>query len=140
MTYCDNRALREEMYRAYSTRASDQGPNAGKWDNSPVMAEILACVTSWRSCWALTAMRINPSPPKWRRIRSRCSTSSPTGKTRPSAGRKELAQLRAFAKAEFGVDELQPWDIAYYSEKQKQHLYSISDEQLRPLFPGKQSR
>ncbi len=35
MTYCDNRALREEMYRAYSTRASDQGPNAGKWDNSP---------------------------------------------------------------------------------------------------------
>ena len=42
MTYCDNQALREEMYRAYSTRASDQGPNAGKWDNSPVMAEILA--------------------------------------------------------------------------------------------------
>ena len=80
-------------------------------------------------------MRLNPSPPKWRRIRSRCSTSSPTGKTRPSAGRKELAQLRAFAKAEFGVDELQPWDIAYYSEKQKQHLYSISDEQLRPYFP-----
>ncbi|VFS69542.1 Oligopeptidase A [Raoultella planticola] len=42
MTYCDNQALREELYRAYSTRASDQGPNAGKWDNSPVMAEILA--------------------------------------------------------------------------------------------------
>lgn len=42
MTYCDNQALREEMYRAYSTRASDQGPNAGKWDNSPVMEEILA--------------------------------------------------------------------------------------------------
>lgn len=42
MTYCDNQALRERMYRAYSTRASDQGPNAGKWDNSPVMAEILA--------------------------------------------------------------------------------------------------
>lgn len=33
------------------------------------------------------------------------------------------------------MDELQPWDIAYYSEKQKQHLYSISDEQLRPYFP-----
>ena len=42
MTYCDNQALREEMYRAYSTRASDQGPNAGKWDNSKVMEEILA--------------------------------------------------------------------------------------------------
>lgn len=42
MTYCDNQGLREEMYRAYSTRASDQGPNAGKWDNSPIMEEILA--------------------------------------------------------------------------------------------------
>ncbi|MDU7869689.1 MAG: oligopeptidase A, partial [Pantoea sp.] len=39
MTYCDNAALREEMYRAYATRASDQGPNAGKWDNGPIMAE-----------------------------------------------------------------------------------------------------
>lgn len=83
-------------------------------------------------------MRINPSPPKWRRIRSRCSTFSPTRQNAP-VRRAKLAQLRAFAKAEFGVDELQPWDIAYYSEKQKQHLYSISDEQLR-LFPGKQSR
>ncbi len=81
-------------------------------------------------------MRINPSPPKWRRIRSRCSTFSPTRQNAPvRRAKKKLAQLRAFAKAEFGVDELQPWDIAYYSEKQKQHLYSISDEQLRPYFP-----
>ncbi|WP_268604203.1 M3 family metallopeptidase, partial [Escherichia coli] len=42
LTYADNRALREEMYRAFATRASDQGPNAGKWDNSEVMAETLA--------------------------------------------------------------------------------------------------
>lgn len=41
MTYCENRALREEMYHAYATRASEQGPNAGKWDNSKVMEEIL---------------------------------------------------------------------------------------------------
>ena len=42
MTYADNRELRKEMSIAYSTRASDQGPNAGQWDNSEVMAEILA--------------------------------------------------------------------------------------------------
>ena len=41
MTYCENRSLREEMYRAFTTRASDQGPNAGKWDNSAIMQEIL---------------------------------------------------------------------------------------------------
>ncbi|WP_348250130.1 M3 family metallopeptidase, partial [Salmonella enterica] len=50
-------------------------------------------------------------------------------------GEKELAQLRAFAKAEFGVEQVQGWVIAYYSEKQKQHLYRIRDEQLRPYFP-----
>lgn len=42
MTYADNRELRHEHYQAYSTRASDQGPQAGKWDNSPLMEQILA--------------------------------------------------------------------------------------------------
>ena len=75
MTYCDNQALREEMYRAYSTRASDQGPNAGKWDNSPVMAEILALRHELAQLLGFETTPINPSPPKWRKIRSRCSTS-----------------------------------------------------------------
>ncbi len=56
-----------------------------------------------------------------------------SGETRPSAGER-AGPLRAFAKAEFGVEELQG-GISYYSEKQKQHPYSISDEQLRPYFP-----
>ncbi len=72
MTYCDNQALREEMYRAYSTRASDQGPNAGKWDNSKVMEEILARVTNWRNCWALKTTPSNHLPLKWQKTRSRC--------------------------------------------------------------------
>lgn len=136
MTYCDNRALREEMYRAYSTRASDQGPNAGKWDNSPVMAEILALrhelaqllgFDSYADKSLATKMAENPQQV--------LDFLTDLAKRARPQGEKELAQLRAFAKAEFGVDELQPWDIAYYSEKQKQHLYSISDEQLRPYFP-----
>jgi oligopeptidase A len=50
-------------------------------------------------------------------------------------GEAELAQLRAFAKANYGVDEMNAWDLPYYAEKQKQHLFSINDEQLRPYFP-----
>ncbi|MGL6176290.1 MAG: M3 family metallopeptidase, partial [Vibrionaceae bacterium] len=42
MTYCDNQALRQEMYQAYVTRASDQGPHAGKFDNSSLINELLA--------------------------------------------------------------------------------------------------
>ncbi|CDL36045.1 Oligopeptidase A [Citrobacter freundii] len=136
MTYCDNQGLREEMYRAYSTRASDQGPNAGKWDNSPIMEEILALrhelaqllgFESYAFKSLATKMAENPQQV--------LDFLTDLAKRARPQGEKELAQLRAFAKAEFGVDELQPWDIAYYSEKQKQHLYSISDEQLRPYFP-----
>lgn len=136
MTYCDNRGLREEMYRAYSTRASDRGPNAGKWDNSPIMEEILALrhelaqllgFESYAFKSLATKMAENPQQV--------LDFLTDLAKRARPQGEKELAQLRAFAKAEFGVDELQPWDIAYYSEKQKQHLYSISDEQLRPYFP-----
>ncbi|VEA51157.1 oligopeptidase A [Salmonella enterica subsp. enterica] len=136
MTYCDNQALREEMYRAYSTRASDQGPNAGKWDNSPVMEEILALrhelaqllgFENYAHESLATKMAENPQQV--------LDFLTDLAKRARPQGEKELAQLRAFAKAEFGVEELQPWDIAYYSEKQKQHLYSISDEQLRPYFP-----
>lgn len=75
MTYCDNRALREEMYRAYSTRASDQGPNAGKWDNSPVMAEILALRHELAQLLGFDSYADKSSPPKWLRTHSRCSTS-----------------------------------------------------------------
>ena len=128
MTYCDNQALREEMYRAYSTRASDQGPNAGKWDNSKVMEEILALrhelaqllgFENYAFKSLATKMAENPQQV--------LDFLTDLAKRARPQGEKELAQLRAFAKAEFGVDELQPWDIAYYSEKQKQHLYSISD-------------
>ncbi|WP_413504946.1 oligopeptidase A [Serratia grimesii] len=136
LTYGDNRALREEMYRAFTTRASDQGPNAGKWDNSEVMAETLALrhelaqllgFDSYADKSLATKMAENPEQVLG-------FLSDLAKRARPQA-EQELAQLRAFAKQHYGVDELEAWDITYYGEKQKQHLFSISDEQLRPYFP-----
>nr|WP_024966450.1 oligopeptidase A [Pantoea sp. IMH] len=136
MTYCDNAALREEMYRAYSTRASDQGPDAGKWDNSEIMAEELALrhelaqllgFPSYADKSLATKMAENPA-------QVIDFLSDLAKRARPQA-EKELEQLRAFARQECGVDELNPWDLTYFGEKQKQHLYAISDEQLRPYFP-----
>ncbi|WP_440866471.1 oligopeptidase A [Symbiopectobacterium purcellii] len=136
MTYCANQALREEMYRAYATRASDQGPNAGQWDNSEVMAEELALrhelaqllgFGSFADKSLATKMAENPQ-------QVLDFLNDLATRARPQ-GEAELAQLRAFAKAHYGAGELQPWDITYYSELQKQHLYTISDEQLRPYFP-----
>ncbi|EMP2577664.1 oligopeptidase A [Serratia marcescens] len=136
LTYADNRALREEMYRAFATRASDQGPNAGKWDNSEVMAETLALRHELAQLLGFAtyadkslATKMAESPEQVIGFLSDLAK-----RVRPQA-EQELAQLRAFAKQHYGVDELDAWDITYYGEKQKQHLFSISDEQLRPYFP-----
>ncbi|CAI1887081.1 MULTISPECIES: oligopeptidase A [Serratia] len=136
LTYADNRALREEMYRAFATRASDQGPNAGKWDNSEVMAETLALRHELAQLLGFDtyadkslATKMAESPDQVIGFLSDLAK-----RARPQA-EQELAQLRAFAKQHYGVDELDAWDITYYGEKQKQHLFSISDEQLRPYFP-----
>ncbi|AZP40478.1 oligopeptidase A [Rahnella aquatilis] len=136
ITYCENRELREEMYRAFATRASDQGPNAGKWDNSEVMAEELALrhelaqLLGFDSFADMSlATKMAESPKQVIDFLSGLAT-----RARPQ-GEQELAQLRAFAKEHFGVDEMEAWDLPFYGEKQKQHLFSINDEQLRPYFP-----
>ncbi|GKX59416.1 oligopeptidase A [Leminorella grimontii] len=136
MTYADNRELRYEMYQAFTTRASDQGPNAGKWDNGEIMAEIMALrhelaqllgFNTYADKSLATKMAENPQQV--------LDFLNDLAKRAHNQGEKELADLRAFAKEHFGKTELEPWDVSYYSEKQKQHLYSISDEQLRPYFP-----
>ncbi|MFB6421818.1 MAG: oligopeptidase A [Candidatus Malihini olakiniferum] len=136
ITYCTNQTLREEMYRAYVTRASDQGPNAGKWDNSEIMEEELALrhelaqLLNFKSFADKSlATKTAENPQKVLNFLNDLAMLA-----RPK-GEEELAQLYAFAKTHHGAHELQPWDVAYYSELQKQHLYTISDEQLRPYFP-----
>lgn len=136
MTYCDNQALREEMYRAYATRASDQGPHAGKWDNGPIMAEELALRHELAQLLGFDSYAHKSLATKMAQSPSQVIDflNDLAQRARPQA-EKELERLRAFAKQQHGIDELQPWDITYYGEKQKQHLYAISDEQLRPYFP-----
>ncbi|OOF36433.1 oligopeptidase A [Rodentibacter rarus] len=136
MTYCENQALREEMYRAYVTRASEQGTNAGKWDNSKIMEEILSLrvelakllgFTTYTELSLATKMAENPQQV--------LDFLDNLAKRAKPQGEKELAELNAYCEQAFGVTNLKPWDIAFYSEKQKQHLYAINDEELRPYFP-----
>ncbi|HBO38580.1 MAG TPA: oligopeptidase A [Pasteurellaceae bacterium] len=136
MTYCENRELRAEMYQAFVTRASDQGPNAGKWDNSSIIEEILtlrvelAKLLGFNTYTELSlATKMAENPPQVLDFLENLATRSKV------QGEKELAELQAFCKTEFNVTALEPWDIAFYSEKQKQALYSINDEELRPYFP-----
>ncbi|WP_439257637.1 oligopeptidase A [Lonepinella sp. BR2271] len=136
LTYCENQDLREEMYRAYVTRASEQGPNAGKWDNSAIMEEILslrlelAKLLGFEHYTDLSlATKMAENPQQVLDFLENLATRS------KAQGEKELSELNAFVKENYQVSELNPWDIAFYSEKQKQALYAINDEELRPYFP-----
>ncbi|AJE13584.1 oligopeptidase A [Stutzerimonas balearica] len=135
MTYADDRALRQEVYTAYSTRASDQGPNAGQFDNGPVMEEILdlrqelARLLGYASYAELSlATKMAESPEQVLGfLRDLAVRSKPFAE-------KDLAELRAFA-AEQGLDDLKSWDTGYYAEKLRQSRYSLNQEELRAYFP-----
>lgn len=77
MSYADNRELREEMYTAFATKASDQGPFAGQWDNTEVMQDILQLRHELAQLLGFATMPNVRWPPKWRKRRSRCWIFSP---------------------------------------------------------------
>ncbi len=136
MTYCDNQALRKEVYEAYVTRASDRGPNAGKWDNSEIIAEQLKLRHEIARMLGFSTYSEKSLATKMAQTTDQVLgfLNDLASKAKPQ-GEREVEELRQFAESEFGVKQLELWDIAYYSEKQKQHRFEISDEELRPYFP-----
>lgn len=136
LTYCDNQELRKELYEAYVTRASDRGPNAGKWDNSEIIAEQLKLRHEIARLLGFGSFSEKSLATKMAETPAQVLgfLNDLAAKAKPQ-GEREVEELRQFAEKEFGVTELNLWDIAYYSEKQKQHLFQFSDEDLRPYFP-----
>lgn len=136
MTYADDRALRQEVYTAYVTRASDQGPQTGQWDNAPLIEEILAlreekaALLGFASYAHLSVERKMATSPE-----AVIEFLQDLARRAHPQALEEYAELQAFAN-EQGVDELQPWDVGYYSEKLRQARYAISQEELRPWFPA----
>ena len=136
LTYADDGALRREVYEAYQTRASDQGPHAGTYDNSEIMERIVAL----RHEQAQLLGYANYAERSLARKMARSTDEvlhflhDLAARSKPQAER-ELAELRTFAREHHAVDALDPWDIAYYSEKLRQHRYSITQEEVKPYFP-----
>lgn len=138
ITYADNRELRREMYEAYSTRASDQGPNAGEFDNTRIMEQILALRHEQVQLLGFNNFAERSLAKKMARTTDEVMSFllDLAERAKPQA-EQELAELTAFAREQYGMDELQSWDIGYYSEKLRQHRYDISQEDLKPYFPDK---
>ena len=136
VTYAEDRALREEIYTAYSTRASDQGPNAGRFDNGPKIEKMLALKLEAAQLLGFENAATESLATKMASDPNRVMQflGDLIRQARPAA-EKELAQLREFAALELGLPELAPWDVAFVSEKYKAAILGFDDEQLRPYFP-----
>ena len=136
MSYADRRELRREMYEAYVTRASDQGPNAGKWDNSALMNEILALRHELAQLLGFANYAERSLATKMaRRPEEVLGFLHDLAKRSKPHAEQDVAELEAFARQQYGVERLEAWDYSYYSEKLRQHKYAISQEELKPWFP-----
>ncbi len=136
MQYAEDRELRRELYEAYNTRASELGPQGGQWDNGPLMVEIvqlraeLAQLLGFASYAELSlAPKMAESPQQVLDFLRELASAS------REQGLREYRELAEFAAAQ-GCDELQAWDVPFYSERLREQRYAISQEQLRPYFPA----
>jgi len=137
MSYADDRVFREEMYTAFATKASDQGPHAGQWDNTAIMADILKLRHELAQLIGFAnhaerslATKMAQSPQQVLEF-----LSDLAGRSKPIAER-EFTELKAYANEQNPeISELEAWDVTYYAEKLRQQRYSISQEELKPYFP-----
>ncbi len=130
MQYADDRALRQTLYRAYVTRASEFGP--AELDNSALMQQLLmlrqeeAQLLGYPSFAEVSlAAKMADSPAQVLGF-----LRDLAAKARPFAER-DLSELREFAASSLGLSDLQAWDIAYVSEKLKEARYAFSDQEVR---------
>ncbi|MFK7892275.1 MAG: M3 family metallopeptidase [Granulosicoccus sp.] len=137
MMFAHSRTLRQEIYTAYCTRASDKGPDAGKYDNTALMKAVLtlraekAVLLGYPSYAHLSVVtKMVESPVQVTRfLEDLAERAVPIAK-------REMADLEEFAISELGIDSIKAWDIAYASDKLKKALYDLSDEDLKPYFPA----
>ena len=134
LQYAQDRGLRERLYRAYTTRASEFGPP--QWDNTPLILDLLnvrqehAQLLGYRNFAELSLV------PKMAR-----SVDEVAGflrdlarRARPQAQR-DIGELSEFAARELGLPELKPWDISFAGERLRQARYAYSEQEVRRYFP-----
>ncbi|VCU69583.1 Oligopeptidase A [Pigmentiphaga humi] len=140
LQYADHRPLREAMYKAHVTRASELGPQYGQgkseWDNTAIMLDLLrlrreeAQLLDYANYGEVSLVpKMADTPEQVQQFLAELAE-----RARPYAER-DLSELRAYAAAELGLAELEPWDIAYASEKLRQARYAFSENEVKQYFP-----
>ena len=137
MTHAEDRDLRREVYEAFVTRASDQGPQAGQFDNTALMQEILidrqslAEILGFERFTELSlARKMAPSPERVLEFLAELGS-----RTRPVA-LEDMRAIHAFARDTLDIKTVEPWDLAFCAEGLKRQRFALSDEDIRPYFPA----
>jgi len=135
LQYADNRALREQIYRANATKASELGAKP-EWDNSANMREILqlrheeAAMLGFANYAELSLVpKMAQSPQEVIQF------LEDLGRRAKSYGNSDWDELRAFAKAQLQLDTLEAWDMTYASEKLREQRYAFSEQEVKQYFP-----
>ena len=136
MLQAESRELRKEFYTAYATRASDQGPTAGQWDNSNLITEILTLRLELAQLLGFANYAEYSLATKMAQSTDQVVQflEDLAARSRPQAV-NELDELRAFAKETGNLESVEAWDLTFYAEKLKQQRFNISQQELRPYFP-----
>ena len=136
ITRLDDRELRHTLYKAYSTRASAEGPDAGRFDNTAIMASILskrqelAHILGFDNyaAYSLATKMASSTNAVLEFLGELVEKASPNAE-------REFDELGEFARQRFGIEKLQAWDMGYCAEKLKQDRFDLSQEDLKPYFP-----
>ncbi len=131
ITYADNRALREQMWRAFASRAyKDEYDNCANILKIVTLKNERAQILGYKNhAEFVLEQRMSKTPENVMAFLKKLLATY-----KPSA-EKDLADLKEFAKGLGFTDDLKPWDVGYYSEKMKEKLFAFSSEDLRPYFP-----
>jgi len=136
LTFAENRDLRARVYRAFGTRASDQGPHAGQFNNSERIARILELRREAAGLlgfadpveWSLATKMASDGGAVLAFLRNLASRAKP-------AAQRDLDELKAFAAEKLGIADLQPWDVGFASNRLRQALYAVDEAEIRGYFP-----
>jgi len=136
LTFAENRALRARVYQAFGTRASDQGPQAGQFDNSGRIARILELRREAAQLlgfadpvqWSLATKMASDGGAVLSFLRDLAARAKP-------AAQRDLDELKAFAAEKLGIADLQPWDVGFASNRLRQALYAVDEAEVRGFFP-----
>jgi oligopeptidase A len=136
MTYADSRELRREIYEAYTTRASEIGPHGGHWDNSLLMEQILSLRHEKAKLLGFNNFaELSLSTKMAKKPEEVISFLEDLAHKSWRQARNDLIELQDYTREVHAFIEMEPWDIGYYSEKMRQHLYQLSQEEVKSYFP-----